>query len=167
MFILICARINGWVNNREAGELRCHRAHYDVIVMNLPYTSVYIGNGWDIWDSYPEAAPWNLVPLKLYLKQIHAHEMHTATPDVIGQFCNSSQKSYYFQAAAIDFGKVNLYHKQLHKHFHWCWPLQNINKWGLCPWSGLGALWYHSEEYWNVLNSTDGIFWGEINGPKI
>ena len=33
MFILICARINGWVNNREAGDLRRHRAHYDVIVM--------------------------------------------------------------------------------------------------------------------------------------
>ena len=25
--------INGWVNTREAGELRHHRAHYDVIVM--------------------------------------------------------------------------------------------------------------------------------------
>ena len=24
--------INGWVNNREAGDLRKHRAHYDVIV---------------------------------------------------------------------------------------------------------------------------------------
>ena len=33
MFSLICARINGWVNNRDAGDLRCHRAHYDVIVM--------------------------------------------------------------------------------------------------------------------------------------
>ena len=33
MFTLICARINGWVNNREAGDLRRHRAHYDVIVM--------------------------------------------------------------------------------------------------------------------------------------
>ena len=33
MFSLICARINGWVNNGEAGDLRCHRAHYDVIVM--------------------------------------------------------------------------------------------------------------------------------------
>ena len=32
MFSLICARINGWVNNREAGDLRRHRAHYDVIV---------------------------------------------------------------------------------------------------------------------------------------
>ena len=34
MFSLICAWINVWVNNREAGDLRHHRAHYDVIVMN-------------------------------------------------------------------------------------------------------------------------------------
>ena len=33
-FSLICARINGWVNNGEAGDLRRNRAHYDVIVMN-------------------------------------------------------------------------------------------------------------------------------------
>ena len=29
----ICAWINRWVNNREAGDLRRHRAHYDAIVM--------------------------------------------------------------------------------------------------------------------------------------
>ena len=33
MFSLICTRINGWVNNDEAGDLRRHCAHYDVIVM--------------------------------------------------------------------------------------------------------------------------------------
>ena len=33
MLSLICAWTNGWVNNRDAGELRRHRAHYDVIVM--------------------------------------------------------------------------------------------------------------------------------------
>ena len=33
MFTLICARINGSVNNRDAGDLRCHHAHCDVIVM--------------------------------------------------------------------------------------------------------------------------------------
>ena len=33
MFSLICALINGWVNNREAGDLRRHRANYDVIAM--------------------------------------------------------------------------------------------------------------------------------------
>ena len=32
MFTLICARINDWVNNHEAGDLRRYRPHYDVIV---------------------------------------------------------------------------------------------------------------------------------------
>ena len=31
--VLICTWINGWVNNREAPDLRRNRAHYDVIVM--------------------------------------------------------------------------------------------------------------------------------------
>ena len=35
MFSLICTRINGWVNNGEAGDLRRYRAHYDVTVMLL------------------------------------------------------------------------------------------------------------------------------------
>ena len=34
-------RMNGWVNNGEAGDLRRHRAHYDVTVMDdqveVPY----------------------------------------------------------------------------------------------------------------------------------
>ena len=35
MFSLICAWINGWVKNREAGNWRRHRIHYDVIVMQI------------------------------------------------------------------------------------------------------------------------------------
>ena len=30
--------INGWVNNREAGDLRRHREHYDVIIMESTCT---------------------------------------------------------------------------------------------------------------------------------
>ena len=33
MFSLICAWINDWANNREAGDLRRHRDHHDVNVM--------------------------------------------------------------------------------------------------------------------------------------
>ena len=33
IFSLICICINGWVNNREAGDLRRYRAHYDGSVM--------------------------------------------------------------------------------------------------------------------------------------
>ena len=36
IYSLICAWINDRVNNREAGDLRRHRAHYDVIVMYIP-----------------------------------------------------------------------------------------------------------------------------------
>ena len=52
--------INGWVNNREVGDLRHHRPHYDVIVMLVqviacrrtgayllsPYTSITSPNTW-------------------------------------------------------------------------------------------------------------------------
>ena len=42
MFSLICAWINAWVNNREAGDLRRHHAH-DVIVMRLDFgLKIYI-----------------------------------------------------------------------------------------------------------------------------
>ena len=34
MLPVICARIDVWPNNREAGELRRNRAHYDVTVMH-------------------------------------------------------------------------------------------------------------------------------------
>ena len=33
MFPLLCIWTNGWANNRNAGDLICHRAHYDVIIM--------------------------------------------------------------------------------------------------------------------------------------
>ena len=46
MFSLICARINRWVNNREAGDLRRYRTHYDVTVMH---------SNWKIRQSYLKA----------------------------------------------------------------------------------------------------------------
>ena len=38
MFSLIRAWINGWVKNHEAGDLKRHRAHYDVAVMVQTYS---------------------------------------------------------------------------------------------------------------------------------
>ena len=57
MLYLICARINGWVNTGEAGDLRRHRAHYDVIVMQptcensvyVKYLVIYLIYGYDRW----------------------------------------------------------------------------------------------------------------------
>ena len=44
MFSLICAWINCWVNNGEAGDLIRHRAHYDVILMlkTVTYLNVFL-----------------------------------------------------------------------------------------------------------------------------
>ena len=42
MFSLICVWINGWVNNREAGDLRRYRGHYDVTVMRPIILAVMI-----------------------------------------------------------------------------------------------------------------------------
>ena len=42
MFSLICVWINGWVNNREAGDLRRYCAHYDVIVMFYEWLPAYL-----------------------------------------------------------------------------------------------------------------------------
>ena len=47
MFSLICVWINGWVNNREAGDLRRYRDHYDVPVMGIwiIWMNKYLFNG--------------------------------------------------------------------------------------------------------------------------
>ena len=39
MFSLICALTNGWVNNQDAGDLRRHRAYYDVTLLDNTNTS--------------------------------------------------------------------------------------------------------------------------------
>ena len=48
MFSLICARTNGWVNKQDAGDLRGHHAHYDVIVMWCRIVILWSGQPWDL-----------------------------------------------------------------------------------------------------------------------
>ena len=55
MFSLICAWINEWVNNREAGDLRLHRGHYDVNVMVFP--AVRADNVESVSMSYIKCTP--------------------------------------------------------------------------------------------------------------
>ena len=53
MFSLICAWTNAWLNNRSAGELRHHRAHYDGTVMltvgHWLITQVMTLSNWNIF----------------------------------------------------------------------------------------------------------------------
>ena len=47
MFSLICAWIHGWVNNREAGDLRRYRAHCNVIVIHSQsHCCWWLGGTW-------------------------------------------------------------------------------------------------------------------------
>ena len=54
MFPLICAWTNAWVNNREAGDLRRHRAHYDVIIMIFCLFALYL------YDKFVDDIGWKL-----------------------------------------------------------------------------------------------------------
>ena len=54
MFSLICVWINDWVTNREAGDLRRYRAHYDVSVINFVVITVPAG-GLALWDAWASA----------------------------------------------------------------------------------------------------------------
>ena len=49
IFSLICARINDWGNTREAGDLRRHRAHYDVTVMTDDILSKWCDSFWPLF----------------------------------------------------------------------------------------------------------------------
>ena len=61
IFSLICAWINGWVNNREAGNLRRFRAHYDVSVMGklnyLPTQLIHPGVCWGVSSNIVHLRP--------------------------------------------------------------------------------------------------------------
>ena len=53
VFSLICAWINGWVNNREAGNMRRHRAHCEVTVMELAIFHGIKRCSWNSWAVTP------------------------------------------------------------------------------------------------------------------
>ena len=74
MFSLIYAWINDWVNNREAGDLRHQRGHYDVIVMVAMYVhhvasyDLSCGPFHEQWGRYrtkiPHLSPWSILKSK-------------------------------------------------------------------------------------------------------
>ena len=64
MFSLICAWTNGWVNNRDAGDFRCHRAHYDVTVIRGALFPWYLDF---LHQFYPRVT---LQPLEVKLSEV-------------------------------------------------------------------------------------------------
>ena len=58
MFSLIYARINGWVTNREAGDLGCDRTYHDVTVMSIALFTHTIQVYLLHWHRDSEAVTW-------------------------------------------------------------------------------------------------------------
>ena len=67
MFSLICVWKNDWVNNREAGDLRRYRAHYDVIVMNRGW-HLFSANARRLFGSKPTHQLFNHNPWSMKRK---------------------------------------------------------------------------------------------------
>ena len=58
MFSLIYVWINDWVNNREAGDLRRYRAHYDIMVM------IYLSHKPKKWNQVSGGGSWSINSMK-------------------------------------------------------------------------------------------------------
>ena len=63
LMCFICVWINGWVNNREAGDLKRYCAHYDVIVMW--YCSLLFQNHLGSHTLTPSAIEAYPIPMKM------------------------------------------------------------------------------------------------------
>ena len=68
MFSLICAWIHGWVNNREADDLKRYRTHYDVIVMcrlHIPHPKAR--SSWTDWPDFsaPISRPYRIMQIAI------------------------------------------------------------------------------------------------------
>ena len=83
MFSLVYAWINGWVNNRGAGDLRRHRVHYDVMVMLLQNIIVGDANNFGGKEKNTTASIY--------------HSMYM--PNIFSSFCGSqnSHINIFFQ----------------------------------------------------------------------
>ena len=76
MLSVICAWISGCVNNREAGDLRRHWAHYDVAVMVYPCLPRWILHVYN--DSYVYVITWwtlNIIIQTMELNRLRWNNM--------------------------------------------------------------------------------------------
>ena len=91
MFSLICVWINDWVNNREAGDLRRHHAHYDVTIMCgigilhwvIAYRrcdkhdNVQFTNSWEKYAASFEAGFTDSYEMHIYFQFVYATNINT------------------------------------------------------------------------------------------
>ena len=108
MFPLICVWINDWVNNREAGDLRRHRGHYDVTVtrriitctariqmFELTFWIILTFNNMKMFccslsQSNPRPLGMILTDLKMRLV-LRKFPTHPNSPMYVGIFCDKTK----------------------------------------------------------------------------
>ena len=83
----ICVWINDWVNNREAGDLRCYRAHYEVIVMWCNINILHVSH-----SSHTIASSWNTMDYSVPLEGVH--QFHGGFQVIFGS-CHDMMTSWH------------------------------------------------------------------------
>ena len=88
MFSLICAWTNEWVNNRDADDLRYHRAHYDITVMFLGvyWSAVHTGSALQVCEYFNQHSLNNFRQTSCQPVGLHAGkwpDMLTSKPDTV------------------------------------------------------------------------------------
>ena len=115
---LICVWISGWVNNREAGDLRRYRANYDVSVMNIiivmfiilrsPLFFLFLSKS-HLWVLLPLFFLFLLLSLSLSLFWfLHNYKHHYN--------CNHIDDDLYYHL--ISNFPLSYYHDKIFQHYH-------------------------------------------------
>ena len=105
MFPLIWDWINGWVNNREAGDLRRHRTQYDATVMPYMWHLAKISVG----KSF--SSDVQCVSCRSNLVQTTSEEVFILSPWLLSCSIPITKESYAVQC-------LFLYTKDLNTHWH-------------------------------------------------
>ena len=132
---LICAWTNGWVNNRDAGDLRRHHAHYDVTVMWIrvlvKHIPMWPWNGF-IVDPGANALPQptlTFCPLDHLVHQLNRYRTRQCIWNVV---CMMSAILLRPQSAGLNEEFVGLF-----------WVRAFSGHWKHLPWCQLCRYWWH------------------------
>ena len=110
MLSLIFAWINGWVNNREAGDLRRHRAHSDVIVMiyhiqpTLFLILILAVIEW--WVVTGLVAPGSVQVVRHQVDEVQLPEVTTNTGLILGLRPANERRRYFVTTSHIGWAQA-------------------------------------------------------------
>ena len=124
LFSLISAWKNGWANNLDAGDLRCHYTHYDVPVMVYNFS---LSRSWTLTSTLTSMLTphwWMGSCTAMSMMTSRASSARPSSPN----FCVPMLKTSLWEIQtstempsrrAPEEGKDVFYFTFLHLHFHW------------------------------------------------